>query len=757
MTAEKVKGAMFRKPWVRELGLYAAAVALCGLCLTGTLKLWKADFGVPLGNDGDCLLTQVVVKNAMERGTYYECDRIGAPYGADLRDFPMSENLHFGVMRLLALGTNNPFRVINYYYLLSYFFTVLAALFTLRRFAVAALPALTAALLYAFLPYHLLRNVGHLFLSSYYLIPLLVMVALWVYLGRLRRQAAGTTPEPRRALGWRWAGAVLVCLLVSGAGVYYAYFACFFLLTAGLACALRERRWVPLVPAGALVAVLAAGVVLNLLPCLIYRHENGPNADVGQRLKWESELYGLKLTHLLLPIHEHRLSLVREWKELYSLGGPWPSHEGCFAAPLGAVGAVGCAFVVLSFLFGRRDPGGPLLVPGLGLFTVCGFLLGVTGGLGALFANYVTPQIRAYNRVSIYLGFFALFGAAVLLTRLLDQARRWGLPGRLIVSGFCLLLLGGGVWDQTNSNMVPPYAATKAGFESQVAFTAQVEQQLPAGAMVFQLPFTEFPEACPTDRGLTSYEQFRPYLVSRTLRWSHGTVRNRYGSKALAALTRQPVEALVEQVAVLGYSGIHVDRLGYADNGTEVEGRLRALLGEEPLVGPNQRDAFFTLVPYARKIRSQYTEEEWARRREWYQDPVVAIWGEGADRAEGEWRWCHSRATLTLINPLERPRTVSIRFRPDFASPEPKPRLTMTGSVVGGTVDIDPGSAPFRTTVAVPPGTHALRFECDGKATHDASGRTLVFRLLELEVVADDLPPALAGPTAPAGAKPEAH
>ncbi len=734
---------MSLRPWVRELALYVVAVMLCMVGLDYTFQLGKADLRIPLNNEGDGLLGVLCVKNTMERGTYYHSERIAAPYGVDLRDFPLAENLHLAVIRLLGLGSKNPFRVTNYFFLLTYLFTVITAVWTLRQFGVGRLPALVAALLFAFLPYHQFRGLGHLLLSAYYMIPPMVLVCLWVYLGSLERQTE-TVPGSRKIFWGRWAVTLLICLLVSGAGVYYAFFGCFFLLMAGIARSVQNRRWTPLFRSAALVAVVVCGLILNLLPSLLYHHEQGPNADVAERLKWEADMFGLKLTHLLLPVQEHRLELVRHWKELYSFGGPWPFHEGCVNATLATVGALGFIVVAFYFLFGNGSSGTRQLLRGLGLFAVSGFLLGTVGGLGSLFANYLSPQIRAYNRVSIYLGFFALFGIALLLTWFLNKARRWGLPGQFAASGCCLLLLVGGIWDQTTPAMIPAYAATKVAFESQVTFTGQVEQRLPPGAMVFQYPILDFPEGASSNR-CSCYDHFRLYLVSHTLSWSHGTMNGRYGAKVMDLLRRKPIDSQVEQLVVMGYSGIHIDRFGYADEGRELEGHLRKLLGVEPLVSPNGRDVFFTLEPYAKRVRSQYSEEEWDQLQEWTRSPLVALWGDGVERDEGGWRWCRRTATLKLVNPLKETRTVTLRFQPDFATPdgkpqEPKPHLSMTGTLVGGTQAIDP-STPFSQRLTVPPGTHALQFECDAKSIRDANGRTLVFRLLNLEIESDDTPP----------------
>jgi len=331
---------------------------------------------------------------------------------------------------------------------------------------------------------------------------------------------------------------------------------------------------------------------------------------------------------------------------------------------------------------------------------------------------------------------------ALLLTRLWDGARRWGFLGRLTALGSCVLILAGGVWDQSTPGMIPNYAAARAAYDSQVSFTAQVEERLPAGAMVFQLPFVGFPELPPTARGFTSYDHFRPYLVSHKLRWSHGTVLGRYGSAVLTRLGRKPADALIDQVVAMGYGGIHLDRRGYADDGREMEGRLRTLLGEEPVISPDGRDLFFSLLAYTERQRGRYSEEEWEQRQEWYRSPVVALWGEGADREEGEGnRWFRTPATLNLINPLQETRSVTLRFTPGLPPQEVKPNLTVAGEILHGTLPIEANGTPFALVVSVPPGTHKLRFECDGKPTRDSNGRTLMFSLNRFEILSDETPP----------------
>jgi hypothetical protein len=52
------------------------------------------------------------------------------------------------------------------------------------------------------------------------------------------------------------------------------------------------------------------------------------------------------------------------------------------------------------------------------------------------------------------------------------------------------------------------------------------------------------------------------------------------------------------------FSGIYIDRYGYADRGANIEAQLAQLLGEEPLVSGDGRHSFFLLEPsMAAKIK----------------------------------------------------------------------------------------------------------------------------------------------------------
>jgi phosphoglycerol transferase len=739
--------------WAKKLTPYAAAVVLCALALCVVFELWRADLDVPFRNAADAIAAQAFVKTVLEKGAYYHTSRAGAPFGMELRDYPLPESLTFSELRVLArvLRTRNPIRVINCFYLLTFFLTTLTALFVFRHFKITLFPALAASVLYAFMPYHLFRGVTHLFLTAYYLIPLTVMVVLWLYLGRLNAPwsqkqsgAPAESEEQPRPAGWRrWLFAVALCGLVSSGGAYYAFFGCFFFIAAALACAVRERRFGPLVAGGALVAVVSCGMALNMLPFVIFQHREGANPMVAARAPAEAEIWGLKITELFLPVSGHRVRELRRLKERYVLSPGMPLVND-FGDGLGIVGVVGFAFILGVVLFGARRPEpfperqeNALAPAALGSLMVCGVLLGVIGGLGSLFALYVNPTIRCYDRISIYLSFMALFGVAWLLDGAVRRLGRRGWIGRIGATLVCGLVLVGGLFDQTRILDIPPYKALKAQQDSISEFIAVLERTLPPGAMVLQLPFIHFPEANPV-YNMGDADHLRMYVNSHSLRWSHGAVKGRYGSDVLSLLCAAPIEETLERFAAMGYQGIHIDRRGYADHGQAMEARLSALIGVAPVVSADGRDVFFDVRPYTERIKNRYTETQWGRRREWALAPVVMRWQKGftIEECEGGKYWRQStaaRAEATVMNPLKEARPVTLHFHVCDYSPAPA-RLTLSGPLMEESLGIDPAGKEFRCTFIAPPGETPLHFAC-GAAPYPSPTHPWVFTLINYDLV----------------------
>ena len=352
------------------------------------------------------------------------------------------------------------------------------------------------------------------------------------------------------------------------------------------------RSWRPLAVGGAVVAAILALTFAALAPSFVYWAKHGTNPQVGHRLPLESELYGLKFAQLVLPIEHHRIDKLAELRQSYD--GWFPQTEATRSSALGVVATAGLLWLLAVSLLQLGAPG-RRIVPAphgeAGIAALVALFLAWTGGLATLIA-YVQPQIRSWNRLSVFIGFFALLAVALLLDRriaALDSRR----GGTVLAAGALCAVLTIGLLDQTSNAYRPQYAALAAEYESDERFVRGIEERIPSGAMVFQLPYIAFPESLPVHR-MFDYDEFRGYLHSDDLRWSYGAVKGRPEDRS-GALAAKPAPELVRDVAAAGFAGIYVDRFGYEDEGAKLEGELAAALGTSPLVSENGRLSFFEL------------------------------------------------------------------------------------------------------------------------------------------------------------------
>jgi phosphoglycerol transferase len=144
-----------------------------------------------------------------------------------------------------------------------------------------------------------------------------------------------------------------------------------------------------------------------------------------------------------------------------------------------------------------------------------------------------------------------------------------------------------GVLDQTTSGFVPDYAADRASFASDHQFVSQIEASVPAGAMVYQLPYIPFPEAV-----LEDYQLFRGYLHCKELRWSYGAMRGTIADQWASMISRLAPEDMVKGLREQKFAGIYIDRKQMPESG-DFEARLAGALRITPIVSSDRRLAFY--------------------------------------------------------------------------------------------------------------------------------------------------------------------
>jgi phosphoglycerol transferase len=688
-----------RRSWLAYLG----AMACCALLLVVLLKLWRADLRVPFAYLGDGICTQLWAKGMAETGWFLDNPALGAPFGLEMHDFPLSDGLLFLVLRGLVLACGDPVVAVHAFYSATFFLATASALFALRKLGAARGPAVVSVLLYAFLHYHFFRGEAHLFLAAYFLVPLAVMVCVWLYRDGELLFRESEDGRARLDLGGRALGAIAICGLIGAGGIYYAAFTCCLLMVAGLGAAVARRRLHPLGSAALLVGLIAAVGVANLVPSVLYRLRHGPNPAAVMRVPIHVELWGLRMTQLLLPVQAHRIGALAGLRRRYDLAQNVQAWDGD-ATSIGLVGAVGFLALLAVVLIPRRDRS-PRTVDGLAALNLAALLLATTSGLGAVIGYVVSPVIRCYNRVVVFTAFFALAAVALGLTRAVRAAR----PGWPRVAAYAGLaaLLALGILDQTPRSLAPDYDRVKVEYARDAAFVGRIESAMPGGAMVFQLPILEFPETV-APGAMLPYDHGRAYLHSKTLRWSYGAMKGRFADAWQKAAADQPTPDLLRTLAVAGFSGVYVDRAGYDDRGAAIDRDLARETGARPIESDDHRLAFYNLRPFATALRDRLGAERWAAARAATLDAVTATWlggflgrDDGPDGSVG--RVCASRGRLRLDNPSGRARRVEVSMDLRSAADAPR-RVRIEWPDGAAEYPAGPAAVPVRRSLVVPPG-----------------------------------------------------
>jgi phosphoglycerol transferase len=298
------------------------------------------------------------------------------------------------------------------------------------------------------------------------------------------------------------------------------------------------------------------------------------------------------LVQLLLPRAAHRFAPFAKLNRKYSASFPLVNENA--TASLGMIGSIGFLALLTTLIFPRQKSvtdEGLLLLASLTLVLV---LFSTVGGLSSLFSLLVTPMIRAWNRVSVFIAFTSISASMLIVEHWIRQSK-WRTPFALSATISAVALCALAVWDQTTSPCLSCLNASQLVFRSDARFVLEIEKRMPENSMIYQLPYIGFPEVVPVNR-LQAYDQMCGYLQSTSLNWSFGAVKGRAADFFFRALSDEPIERQVEIARRIGFSGFYIDRRGYLDNGAAVEAELSRLLGEPPtLTSENEQQAFFDL------------------------------------------------------------------------------------------------------------------------------------------------------------------
>ncbi|NBO91755.1 MAG: hypothetical protein EBV06_05515 [Planctomycetia bacterium] len=678
-------------PQRREIFLYALAVLLTSVILWFYLGLGQMDFRYPIAMTDveDGIYYGAIVKILLETGWVYHHPDLSAPFGLELYDFVHFDALHLLIMKLIAHIVDDWAIVLNIYYLLTYFFTTITAVFFFRSMRIHPVASIILALLFTFQPYHCWRGQRHIMLAGYYLLPLQMLATIWL----LSPQGLRDGENVSLLKSWRFRVACLISFVAVFAGHYYTAFALIAYTVAAIYNSLRLRTWTCLCEVAILCVVVGVGFTLNLLPNALYWAREGNNRVVSAKDPVHVEVHSLRLVPMLLPVDNHRVRWMRDLTVLYNQKTPL-QYNG--QKSIGLVASAGFLGLLLMGLFAvNRDN----QLAGLGVVTLGLVLFCTLSGFGTLFAYLISPQMHGLSRVSILLALLGLTAVGIALTAAIERmSRPWIAIGLIVLMGVFGLF---DIWP--NTKIFDPKIMSSQLLASR-SFGEAIQQAVPSGTIIHQMPAMSLP--------FSGYDQFKPYLYTKGMRWTCPAMLNRRGMAWCEEIERLKPEAMIERLAICGVDGLILE----ADKKHLGVSAMREWLASKglPQITSDNGNKFYDLRSLTQSIREKLPEAELRKRHLAMFAPITFRWDDNFVQAWDRTvrpRWfCNSRkATIEIVNHLDKPTQFRLQF--DLYSSEPKRRFTFKCSGLPTTTEVVAG--PIQLEFTVPPGRTPIMVTTD--------------------------------------------
>ena len=587
----------FKKNWQQYASFLLMILIILGM-MYHLMDLGDMKLNIPMQYlGGDDMGVIVNAKMMVEQGWNMTSDRLGAPYSVQYYDFTssMMHNAGLVIMKIFALITRDAAATMNLSYLSIFFIAGIISYFVMRNLKVNCWVNALASSVFALSPYMLYRNIGHIVLTECYFVPLSILLCLWIY-----ERDDVLVPDKnffKRKINYV---ALLFTFLIANNGIaYYPFFTCFIFMVTAVSKLVKTGKIKEGLRGVIATVMVCFFVVLSILPGKIYTMTHGTNAAAIDRAGFEqAELYGMKISPLFMPVNGH--GIYDKYIDIYNENAFLVNENS--TAYLGIIGMIG--FIILMIcLFTKKDSALNKRLGYLSELNITMVLMGTIGGIGAMFSFFISPMLRGYNRISIFIEYACILAVALLADKLVNvlKARinnkkekkvKYNilLYGMTVVFG-CICVFS--IWEGCPALVTPAYDTIEAEYTSDKEFVEAIEDELAPGSMIYQLPYHKYPEDGPVN-DMADYHLYIGYLHSNTLKWSYGSIKGREEDEWNESVSEMKYEDMVSYLKEQGFAGIYVERRAYTEEElTELENTLEAITGSKPLESNNNNLSFF--------------------------------------------------------------------------------------------------------------------------------------------------------------------
>ena len=521
----------------------------------GMIYYIAAGYSMPssLSYGGDGLLGEGLVKSIQENGlkgaliSY----RLGAPQNSILLDTPFLDWINIVEIYIVSFFVKSPSVVNQIVYWISYPLSTLFMYGLLRMLECNRRVSTVISFVFAFAPYHFFRNTGHGTLSNYFMIPVAIATGIFIL----------NSPEVKKPFSREVYNKIfffLLAFLIGFTNIYYVAFSLIFLVWVVFFRIVKDKSLKHNLIYAIYPGATVIGVGIALAPKIIYTFLYGKNQLAGARVFIESEIYGLKIVQMLLPSWNSRIGHISDITMKYMQDNPY-INENKFAS-LGIIASVGfiiaCIYLLMNAIRHKEDNIKDCLVMAVLILT----LFCTVGGFGAIFNLLVIPEIRCYNRGSIYIACISLVVLSLYLSTIKGKYKQIIVLAGIIVIAF---------FDQISIEDSVKWDGAKENARICQTFYGEIEKSVPDNAMIYQIPFMAFPENGPIN-DMPDYEQLSAYVFTDTIRWSYGGMKGRNTRAQELYVDDGMSEAFLDGIKEEGFCGVCIDLKGYTPEQREM-------------------------------------------------------------------------------------------------------------------------------------------------------------------------------------------
>ncbi len=572
--------------------LVSMLVSICIILIHA--RIWEIDISLPVAFNGDVLLGGALVKSVADEGIrgLWFCSRLGAPEISTLVDTPFLD-LRMG-LEFFALTRvfSNPWTCYYLHYFYTYAFCTLTMYLLINRYTDRVWLKVLLSISYAIIPYHFIRGMGHQTLSCYFVVPIIIYIMDVVYCESFQ----GIVPQRYKGSWWKSSVLYLGCVIVGISNIYYAYFGMICIAIALMGKTIKTKR-VKLIFQDAIpLYSIILGVVIGLLPKIVYSIRNGLNHSAGVRVPMHTEIYGLKIIQLLLPCSYNKVDFLAQLNSDYS-SKAFNINENS-AAALGIIATIGfliaCEWVIWRIVKHNSQEhslSNKMDVMSLAILVLV--LFSTTGGFGTIVSYWITPELRALNRVSVVIAGLSICILCCALDYVIEKAKT-KLTKRGIVSLMTMVFVFA-LYSEVPMSIENWQVSTKKQNDIYASFFQEVESAVEPSSMIYELPHMQFPES-PAINNMYDYQPALGYIYTNTLRWSYGGMRGRNHIAEELAIDNGQSYRFVKGIKQAGFSGILIDTTGFSDGGSDIIRFYSEKLQLNPIISSDGQMYFFNIL-----------------------------------------------------------------------------------------------------------------------------------------------------------------